>query len=104
MNYGVRWEPYIPMVWRDDPPGSGIRMYNFSVDGFKAGQKSAVFPGAPAGFTYPAQVEGGPADFEGAAAVHGEVEQARAARRRELGSDRQRATRRFAPATASPTT
>jgi hypothetical protein len=71
VNYGVRWEPYIPMVWRDDPPGSGIRMYNFSVDAFKAGRKSSVFPGAPAGFTYPAQVEGGPADFEGAAAVDG---------------------------------
>ena len=69
VNYGVRWEPYIPMVWRDDPPGSGIRMYNFSVDAFKAGQKSTVFAGAPAGFVYPAQVEGGPADIEGAAAI-----------------------------------
>jgi hypothetical protein len=70
-NYGLRWEPYIPMVWRDDPPGSGIRMYNFSVDAFKAGQKSVVFPNAPAGFTYPSQSPdgSGPADFEGAAAV-----------------------------------
>lgn len=71
LNYGVRWEPYLPMVWRDDPPGSGIRMYNFSSDRFKAGQKSVVFPNAPAGFTYPSQNPdgSGEADFEGASGV-----------------------------------
>ena len=49
----------------------GIRVYNFDVDAFKAGRKSAVFPTAPAGFTYPSQnAEGtGPADFEGHSAV-----------------------------------
>lgn len=71
VNYGLRWEPYIPMVWRDVPAGSGIRMYNFSVERFQTGQKSVVFPNAPAGFHYPSQsADGaGPSDFVGAAAV-----------------------------------
>ena len=70
LNYGVRWEPFFPFVWRENPYG-GIRVYNFDVDAFKAGRKSAVFPTAPAGFTYPSQNEEGtgPADFEGHSAV-----------------------------------
>jgi hypothetical protein len=70
LNYGVRWEPFLPFVWRENPYG-GIRVYNFDVDAFKAGRRSAVFPTAPAGFTYPSQnAEGtGPADFEGHSAV-----------------------------------
>ena len=44
----------MPMVWRENDYG-GIRIYNFDVERFKAGQKSAVFPTAPAGFTYPSQ-------------------------------------------------
>jgi hypothetical protein len=70
VNAGVRWEPFMPMVWRENEYG-GIRVYNFDVDAFKAGQKSAVFPTAPAGFTYPSQSPdgSGPADFEGHSAI-----------------------------------
>jgi hypothetical protein len=70
LNYGVRWEPFFPFVWRENPYG-GIRVYNFDAEAFKAGRKSTVFPTAPAGFTYPNQTEAGsgPADFEGHAAV-----------------------------------
>jgi Carboxypeptidase regulatory-like domain/TonB dependent receptor len=70
LNYGVRWEPFFPFVWQENPYG-GIRVYNFDVEAFKAGRKSVVFPSAPAGFTYPSQnQEGtGPADFEGHSAV-----------------------------------
>ena len=66
LNLGLRWEPFIPMVWMENEYG-GIRVYQFSVDGFKAGRKSVVFPNAPAGFSYPSQnVDGsGPADFDG---------------------------------------
>ncbi|HEY6362585.1 MAG TPA: TonB-dependent receptor [Vicinamibacterales bacterium] len=70
LNLGVRWEPFLPMVWQENEYG-GIRVYNFSVERFKAGQKSVVFPNAPAGFTYPSQnADGsGPADFEGHSAI-----------------------------------
>ena len=70
-NYGLRWEPFLPMVGlptRTDVLANGgkydggIRMYTFDIERFKAGQKSIVFPNAPAGFTYPAQVNGGPSD------------------------------------------
>jgi hypothetical protein len=66
VNLGVRWEPFIPMVWMENEYG-GIRVYNFSVDRFKSGQRSVVFPNAPAGFTYPSQNPdgSGPADFDG---------------------------------------
>src|SRR5688572_6045534 len=70
VNAGVRWEPFMPMVWRENEYG-GIRVYNFDVDAFKAGQKSIVFPTAPAGFTYPSQSPdgSGPADFDGHSAI-----------------------------------
>ena len=70
LNYGVRWEPFFPMVWRVNEYG-GVRVYNFDVDTFRDGQHSVVFPTAPSGFTYPSQDEdgSGPADFEGHAAV-----------------------------------
>jgi hypothetical protein len=70
LNYGVRWEPFFPMVWKENPLG-GIRVYNFSVDRFQAGQRSTVFPYAPAGFAYPSQSPdgSGPSDFEGHAGV-----------------------------------
>jgi hypothetical protein len=70
LNLGVRWEPFLPMVWQENEYG-GIRVYNFSVERFKAGQKSVVFPNAPAGFTYPSQnADGsGPADFDGHSAI-----------------------------------
>jgi hypothetical protein len=70
LNYGVRWEPFLPMVWRENPYG-GIRVYNFDPDAFKAGTRSAVFPMAPAGFSYPSQNPdgSGPADFEGGAGI-----------------------------------
>ena len=70
LNYGVRWEPFFPMVWKENPYG-GIRVYNFSVEDFQAGKKSVVFPMAPAGFSYPSQnADGsGAADFEGGAGI-----------------------------------
>ncbi len=70
LNLGVRWEPFMPMVWRENEYG-GIRVYKFDVDAFKTGQKSAVFPTAPAGFTYPSQSPdgSGPADFDGHSAI-----------------------------------
>ena len=66
VNLGLRWEPFIPMVWMENEYG-GIRVYKFSVERFKTGQRSIVFPTAPAGFTYPSQNPdgSGPADFEG---------------------------------------
>jgi hypothetical protein len=72
-NYGLRWEPFLPMVWTDAGRYEGfnlggIRVYNFSLEGFKAGRKSNVFPNAPAGFTYPSQGSGA-ADFDGASAI-----------------------------------
>ena len=71
LNYGIRWEPFLPFQWIPSGPTGGVRVYAFSVDDFKAGKKSAVFPNAPAGFTYPAQTKdgSGPADFEGASAI-----------------------------------
>ena len=47
MTYGVNWAPFFAMSFpqRDS--------YNFSLARFKAGQKSAVVPNAPPGFTYP---------------------------------------------------
>jgi hypothetical protein len=70
LNMGVRWEPFMPMVWRENEYG-GIRVYKFDVERFKTGQKSIVFPTAPAGFTYPSQNPdgSGPADFEGHSAI-----------------------------------
>ena len=66
LNLGVRWEPFLPMVWMENEYG-GIRVYNFSVEDFRAGKRSVVFPNAPAGFSYPSQNPdgSGPADFEG---------------------------------------
>ena len=70
LNYGLRWDPFLPMAFRDNPHG-GVRVYNFSVEDFKAGRKSVVFPMAPAGFTYPSQSGdgSGPKDFEGMSAI-----------------------------------
>jgi hypothetical protein len=47
MNYGVRWEPWFPQQHDNGA------VYNFSVERFRAGQRSSVFPQAPPGFTYP---------------------------------------------------
>jgi hypothetical protein len=47
VNYGVRWEPWFPQQHDNGA------VYNFSVDRFRAGQRSGVFPQAPPGFTYP---------------------------------------------------
>jgi hypothetical protein len=70
LNMGVRWEPFLPMEWRENEYG-GIRVYKFDVDAFKAGTRSVVFPNAPAGFSYPSQNPdgSGPADFEGHSAI-----------------------------------
>jgi hypothetical protein len=70
LNYGLRWEPFFPMVWKENPYG-GIRVYNFDVADFQAGRRSTVFPNAPAGFSYPSQsADGsGAADIEGGSGV-----------------------------------
>ena len=47
LNYGVRWEPWFPQQHDNGA------VYNFSVEKFRAGQRSKMFPQAPAGFTYP---------------------------------------------------
>jgi hypothetical protein len=47
LNYGVRWEPWFPQQHQNGA------IYNFSIDRFKAGTRSTVFPQAPPGFTYP---------------------------------------------------
>ncbi len=71
LNYGLRWEPFLPFDWIPSGPTGGVRVYSFNMDDFKAGKKSVVFPNAPTGFAYPAQsADGsGPADFEGASAI-----------------------------------
>ena len=47
LNFGVRWEPYIPFWNRNG------HAENFTVAGFTAGTKSSVYPQAPAGLTFP---------------------------------------------------
>jgi hypothetical protein len=47
LNYGLRWEPYIPFWNRNS------HAENFTVAGFTAGAKSVVYPNAPAGLTFP---------------------------------------------------
>jgi hypothetical protein len=54
VNYGVRWEPYFPQVYRNG------KIANFSESRYKAGVKSTVFRNAPTGFYYP-----GDPDFPG---------------------------------------
>jgi hypothetical protein len=74
LNYGIRWEPFIPPAWFSDPrnPLGGFQTYRFSVDAFKAGTKSVVFPSAPAGFLYPKQPGGsGSADIADNSGVPG---------------------------------
>ena len=46
LNYGVRWEPFFPFVWQENPYG-GIRVYNFDVDAFKAGGRARCSPPRP---------------------------------------------------------
>ena len=47
LNYGIRWEPWFPQQHQNGA------IYNFSVERFRSGQQSTVFPQAPAGFIYP---------------------------------------------------
>ncbi len=47
LNYGLRWEPYIPFWNRNS------HAENFTIAGFTAGTKSVVYPNAPAGLTFP---------------------------------------------------
>jgi len=47
VNYGVRWEPFLPMSNRDG------RVFLFDMARFDAGIKSKVFPNAPAGLYFP---------------------------------------------------
>jgi hypothetical protein len=47
LNYGVRWEPFLPQKFKDG------RIYNFSEERFRQGIKSTVYRNAPAGFYYP---------------------------------------------------
>ena len=46
LNYGVRWEPFFP---QNLVSGQGA---NFSLDRFRQGVKSTVYPNAPAGWYY----------------------------------------------------
>ncbi|MBI4264159.1 MAG: TonB-dependent receptor, partial [Acidobacteria bacterium] len=59
LNYGLRWEPWFPQQHQNNA------VYNFSPERFRAGQRSTVFPQAPAGFTYP-----GDAGFPGQAGMN----------------------------------
>jgi hypothetical protein len=45
LNYGVRWEPYLPQA--------SDFVFNFDYDRFRQGIKSTVFLNAPAGLYYP---------------------------------------------------
>jgi hypothetical protein len=47
MNYGVRWEPFIPQAIEND------YAFVFDPDRFRKGIRSTVFVNAPAGFWYP---------------------------------------------------
>ncbi len=47
VNYGVRWEPYLPQRMVDG------RVYSFDYSRFQQGIKSTVYKNAPAGFYYP---------------------------------------------------
>jgi outer membrane receptor protein involved in Fe transport len=58
-NLGVRWEPFLP------PSITNNAIYTFNLTNFNNGIKSAVFPTAPAGFTYP-----GDAGFPGQSGIN----------------------------------
>lgn len=47
INYGLRWEPYIPFWNRN------AHAEHFSMTDFAAGRISTIFPKAPAGLTFP---------------------------------------------------
>jgi len=47
MNYGVRWDPFFPMQFRQSD------VNNFSLARYYANERSTVIPTAPPGFTYP---------------------------------------------------
>ena len=43
VNVGVRWEPFMPMVWRENEYG-GIRVYNFDVERLQGGPEERGVP------------------------------------------------------------
>jgi hypothetical protein len=47
LNYGLRWEPWFPQQQRNGA------IYHFDTARYLAGTRSAEFPNAPPGFTYP---------------------------------------------------
>ena len=47
LNYGIRWEPGLAQQIRNGA------IYNFSVDRFRAGEKTTQYTNAPPGFLYP---------------------------------------------------
>jgi hypothetical protein len=47
LNYGMRWEPFFPQQLVNGA------VYQFSMDRFRAGTKSTVFPNGPAGLYFP---------------------------------------------------
>jgi hypothetical protein len=47
LNYGVRWEPFIPQAVEND------YTFTFDAERFRQNMKSTVFVNAPAGFLYP---------------------------------------------------
>ena len=105
LNYGVRWEPFLPFRWVPSGATGGVRVYNFSVDDFKAGKKSVVFPTAPAGLQLSEPERGriGPGRLRRRVGDQAAAGPVRAARRRGVRSDRIGPDARSAPATASPT-
>ena len=79
LNYGLRWEPFFPQQLRNGA------VYQFDMTRFTQNIHSTVFPNGPAGLYFP-----GDPGFPTKAGMEKQWEQFRPARRRRLGSDRQR--------------
>jgi Carboxypeptidase regulatory-like domain/TonB dependent receptor len=47
LNYGLRWDPGLPQVMRNE------RIYSFDYERFQQGIRSTVYPNAPPGLYYP---------------------------------------------------
>jgi hypothetical protein len=47
LNYGLRWDPGLPQVMRNE------RIYSFDYERFQRGVRSTVYPNAPPGLYYP---------------------------------------------------
>jgi hypothetical protein len=47
MNFGLRWEPWFPQQHQQN------QIYQFDIEGLRAGRRSTVYPQAPPGLRYP---------------------------------------------------